>query len=54
MPWASSIGEAHVAASGGDVAPAHSGAGVAMRALLIFVISLHALHELFIVGRSRS
>jgi asparagine synthase (glutamine-hydrolysing) len=40
--------------AGVKVAPAHSGAGIAMRALLIFVISLHALHELFIVGRSRS
>ncbi len=40
--------------AGVKIAPAHSGAGTAMRALLIFVISLHALHELFIVGRSRS
>ena len=34
------------------VMPAHSGAGSAMRALLIFVISLHGLHHLFIAGRS--
>jgi hypothetical protein len=40
--------------TGVKVTPAHSGAGAAMRALLIFAISLHALHELFIVGRSRS
>ena len=40
--------------AGVRVATAHSGAGVAMRAMLIFVISLHALHELFIVGRSRN
>jgi asparagine synthase (glutamine-hydrolysing) len=40
--------------TGVKVTPAHSGAGTAMRALLIFAISLHALHELFIVGRSRS
>ena len=34
------------------VTPPHSGAGSAMRALLIFVISLHGLHHLFIAGRS--
>ena len=33
------------------VAPAHSGAGSAMRALLIFAISLHGLHHLFIAVR---
>jgi asparagine synthase (glutamine-hydrolysing) len=40
--------------AGVRIVPAYSGAGIAMRAMLIFVISLHALHELFIVGRSRS
>jgi asparagine synthase (glutamine-hydrolysing) len=40
--------------AGVKIVPAHSGAGIAMRSLLIFVISLHALHELFIVGRSRT
>jgi asparagine synthase (glutamine-hydrolysing) len=34
--------------------PAHSGAGSAMRSLMILVISLHALHHLFVTGRSRS
>src|SRR5262249_21158569 len=36
------------------IVPAYSGFGTAMRSLLIFVISLHALHELFILGHSRS
>jgi asparagine synthase (glutamine-hydrolysing) len=40
--------------AGLKIMPAHSGAGTAMRSLLIFVISLHALHDLFVVGRSRS
>jgi len=34
------------------ITPANSGAGSAIRALLIFVISLHGLHDMFIVGRS--
>jgi asparagine synthase (glutamine-hydrolysing) len=34
------------------IVPAHSGAGSAMRALLIFVISLHGLHDMFIMRRS--
>jgi asparagine synthase (glutamine-hydrolysing) len=39
--------------AGLKVAPAHSGVGSAMRQLLIFVISLHALHDLFIVAATR-
>ena len=35
------------------VVPAHSGAGSAMRSLLILIISLHALYDLFIVGHGR-
>jgi asparagine synthase (glutamine-hydrolysing) len=34
--------------------PARSGAGSAMRSLLILVISLHALHDLFIIGHGRN
>ena len=34
------------------IVPAHSGAGSAMRALFLFVISLHGLHEMFIMRRS--
>jgi asparagine synthase (glutamine-hydrolysing) len=34
------------------IMPAHSGAGSAIRALLIFVISLHGLHDMFIMRRS--
>jgi asparagine synthase (glutamine-hydrolysing) len=34
------------------VVPAHSGAGSAMRALLIFIISLHGLHDMFIKRRN--
>jgi asparagine synthase (glutamine-hydrolysing) len=37
--------------AGLKVAPPHVGAGVAMRSFLIFIISLHALHDLFVVGR---
>ena len=33
------------------ITPAHSGAGSAMRALLIFVVSLHGLHDMFIMRR---
>jgi hypothetical protein len=39
---------------GGNIAPAHAGAGIAMRTFLILVISLHALYDLFVVGRMRS
>jgi len=35
------------------IMPAHSGAGAAVRSLLTLIISLHALHDLFVVGRSR-
>ncbi len=38
---------------GMKITPVHSGAGSAMRSLLILIISLHALHDLFIVGRGR-
>jgi asparagine synthase (glutamine-hydrolysing) len=34
--------------------PAHSGLGSAVRSLMILVISLHALHHLFVLGRSRA
>jgi asparagine synthase (glutamine-hydrolysing) len=34
--------------AGLKIVPAHSGAGTAMRALWVFVISLHALHDLFV------
>ena len=34
------------------VTPANSGAGGAIRSLLILIVSLHALHHLFILGRS--
>jgi asparagine synthase (glutamine-hydrolysing) len=35
------------------ITPGYTGAGSAMRSLLILIISLHALHDLFIVGRGR-
>jgi asparagine synthase (glutamine-hydrolysing) len=35
------------------IMPAHSGAGAAVRSLLTLIISLHALHDLFVLGRSR-
>ena len=35
------------------ITPARSGAGNALRSLLILIISLHALHALFVVGRGR-
>src|SRR5262249_20605659 len=34
--------------------PAGTGIGSAMRTFMIFIVSLHALHELFVVGRARS
>jgi asparagine synthase (glutamine-hydrolysing) len=40
--------------AGLKIAPTHVGAGVAMRSFLIFIISLHALHDLFVVGRGRN
>lgn len=40
--------------AGLKILPAHSGVGTAMRSLLTLVISLHALHHLFIVGKSSS
>lgn len=36
------------------MAPAHSGVGSAARSAMILVISLHALHHLFVAKRSRS
>jgi asparagine synthase (glutamine-hydrolysing) len=36
------------------IAHAHSGVGTAVRLLLMFTISLHALHHLFVAGRARS
>ena len=39
--------------AGLKVLPAHSGVGSAARSLMILVISLHALHHLFVAGRSR-
>jgi asparagine synthase (glutamine-hydrolysing) len=35
------------------VTPARSGAGNALRSLMILIVSLHALHALFVVGRGR-
>ena len=40
--------------AGLKIMPAHSAVGSAIRSLMILVISLHALQELFIVGRSRT
>jgi asparagine synthase (glutamine-hydrolysing) len=40
--------------TGLKVIPASSGAGTALRTALTLIVSLHALHHLFIVGRSRS
>jgi asparagine synthase (glutamine-hydrolysing) len=37
--------------AGLKIAPTHVGAGVAIRSFLIFIISLHALHDLFVAGR---
>jgi asparagine synthase (glutamine-hydrolysing) len=37
-----------------NMAPARWGAGAALRSLLILIVSLHALHDLFVVGGSRS
>lgn len=34
--------------------PAHSGVGSALRSLMTLIISVHALHHLFVEGRSRS
>jgi asparagine synthase (glutamine-hydrolysing) len=40
--------------AGLKILPTHAGAAIAIRSLLILVISLHALHDLFVLGRSRS
>jgi asparagine synthase (glutamine-hydrolysing) len=39
--------------AGLKIAPAHSGIGSAMRSLLILIVSLHALHHLFVLRCSR-
>jgi asparagine synthase (glutamine-hydrolysing) len=36
------------------ITPGYTGTGSAMRSLLILIVSLHALHDLFIVGRGRT